>query len=112
MGWRHGVRAGSRAHLREHWLLNRRVDLADNQSATGTAAQSISVSKAVAKMVRVGDLALSVITSGRNKTVKACVVSGAVSGKTGLDGTVSFTKATTNSSTATFTVTGVTPPAG
>lgn len=40
------------------------------------------------------------------------MVSGAVSGKTGLDGTVSFTKATTNSSTATFTVTGVTPPAG
>jgi len=54
-------------------------------------------------------------TPSQNTTVNAKwsgVVSGAVSGKTGLDGTVSFTKATTKSGTATFTVTGITPPAG
>jgi PKD repeat protein len=111
------------------------LTVTDNRGGTGTASVGITTSQNPAKVIRVSNIAMTKVTSGRNRSAKAVItvtnlsgqpvanatvnatwsglVTGNVSAKTNSSGQVSFTsKTTTKSGSITITVRGITPPTG
>ena len=111
------------------------LTVTDDRGGKGTATTAITASQDPARVIRVGDIVLSVVTSGKNKAGKAVIkvtnlsggpvanatvnaqwsglVTGTASGKTDATGQVTFTSKSTNKrGTITIKVTGMTPPAG
>jgi M6 family metalloprotease-like protein len=111
------------------------LTVTDDRGGKGTATTAITASQDPARVIRVGDIVLSVVTSSKNKAGKAVIkvtnlsggpvanatvnaqwsglVTGTASGKTDATGQVTFTSKSTNKrGTITIKVTGMTPPAG